>query len=631
MKGSVKMAYSYEYPYTDPSRSNSDWLLNNMKSLNEKFIDFIKVNTIKYANPIEWKITTQYEANTVVIDENTGNAYLSVKEVPKGVNILNNDYWLPIFNYEATIDNLREEIAEANEKGSAVATKDRHINDLVWLNNKLVRIIAEMVEGEQYIKDSNYVETTVEKEIIARIEAVKTEIISTVNDIIDPIKEIYVSSFAGDTDAEKLQNAVNYAIDNYYPVIVIDKDYDITGSTIKLNKGLFISNDDFLRYRNKLTFNAVKGARIIKKDAGFFFTADIYSGDFAFNGVAFLGNVVLDNRDDIAHKWAGNSIFDCSKLIRITTVNCSYTLVGVVFDGRLSTGATTDNMQTIRAIGDLCTYSGALMYINRMWDCSLIGCIIENCNYGIKGNKTASQNCIVAGLTIDSCCIEANGEGAIDLSSNASLGDADIQVTNFNCINSYFENNKDVHINLDTTLTCANITGNRFAFTRDGEIAVKIRSDRQGNSLQNNLISGNAPNGYLCYVTKTVSRKYPVFLYDNNQGSSHASNDVTLGTNIVQTIINDYLSGTEAGITNMDNLTGNGIARILTSDNIQGLPDGNTEGMLIWFRGVSLSAPSMQIFIPNVPGSAQLNNMYIRFSLLGNNFYLWKKIALSPV
>lgn len=30
------MAYNYEYPYTDPYRYNADWLLNEMKSLNEK-------------------------------------------------------------------------------------------------------------------------------------------------------------------------------------------------------------------------------------------------------------------------------------------------------------------------------------------------------------------------------------------------------------------------------------------------------------------------------------------------------------------------------------------------------------------------------------------------------------------
>lgn len=30
------MAYNYEYPYTDPYRYNADWLLNEMKSLEEK-------------------------------------------------------------------------------------------------------------------------------------------------------------------------------------------------------------------------------------------------------------------------------------------------------------------------------------------------------------------------------------------------------------------------------------------------------------------------------------------------------------------------------------------------------------------------------------------------------------------
>lgn len=40
------MAYNYEYPYTDPNRYNSDWLLNKMKEL-EGRLDGIVEETLK--------------------------------------------------------------------------------------------------------------------------------------------------------------------------------------------------------------------------------------------------------------------------------------------------------------------------------------------------------------------------------------------------------------------------------------------------------------------------------------------------------------------------------------------------------------------------------------------------------
>lgn len=39
------MAYSYEYPYTDPERSNADWLLNTVKYLMEHYQSLIDWQT----------------------------------------------------------------------------------------------------------------------------------------------------------------------------------------------------------------------------------------------------------------------------------------------------------------------------------------------------------------------------------------------------------------------------------------------------------------------------------------------------------------------------------------------------------------------------------------------------------
>ena len=57
-----------KYPYTDLHQLNLDYILKTVKLMDEKVDNFINFNEIKYADPIEWNITTQYQGNTVVFD-----------------------------------------------------------------------------------------------------------------------------------------------------------------------------------------------------------------------------------------------------------------------------------------------------------------------------------------------------------------------------------------------------------------------------------------------------------------------------------------------------------------------------------------------------------------------------------
>ncbi len=85
------MAGFNEYPYRDYSGFNLDWIVEQVKKLAEDLHTFIDTSTIKYHDPINWDITTQYEANTIV--RNGTSVYLSKQPVPKGVAITNTDYW----------------------------------------------------------------------------------------------------------------------------------------------------------------------------------------------------------------------------------------------------------------------------------------------------------------------------------------------------------------------------------------------------------------------------------------------------------------------------------------------------------------------------------------------------------
>ena len=58
-----------EYPYRNLTDVNLDFILKHIKNLETNLQDFIKLNTIKYADPIDWNISKQYEANTVVVND----------------------------------------------------------------------------------------------------------------------------------------------------------------------------------------------------------------------------------------------------------------------------------------------------------------------------------------------------------------------------------------------------------------------------------------------------------------------------------------------------------------------------------------------------------------------------------
>lgn len=164
------------YPNVNNEILNLDWLLKVSNCNTQKIENFINLNTIKYADPILWDITSQYECNTIVVDPQTGDAYISTEAVPYGVSLSNDDYWTKIYNYADAINGLEEQIAIANERLSTTASAARSVGDLVWLDGKLYKITAPMIAGDSYVVDSNCIKTTIEKELKIIDSTLTTEI-----------------------------------------------------------------------------------------------------------------------------------------------------------------------------------------------------------------------------------------------------------------------------------------------------------------------------------------------------------------------------------------------------------------------------------------------------------------------
>lgn len=142
------------------------WLIQELMSFKQDLATAIDLKTIKYADPIQWDITTQYPANTVVVDSKSGTAYMSKVPVPVGVELKNTKYWVVVFNYQDIYNKIMDGVA-FNDKDKDYATKDLLVNDLVWYAGNLYRVTRAIPTGSKYIPGTNLIATTIES-LLAR-------------------------------------------------------------------------------------------------------------------------------------------------------------------------------------------------------------------------------------------------------------------------------------------------------------------------------------------------------------------------------------------------------------------------------------------------------------------------------
>lgn len=203
------------------------WIVDTILEVIDKINNIYDSEIVHYADPIQWDITSQYTTNTVVIDPQTGDAYISKQPVPTNVPLTNTDYWLPIFNYQGQLTQLEKQIGAVFPQD--VTTRAVNKGELVWYGNNLCRAIVNMPESTKLDMFVNIRRLTVSEAIMHRIAL-------TLKDEADTIKRTaknIIETVEGDytvTAGDYTSTAKNHVIRS-----TGDTEIDSAGKTILNN------------------------------------------------------------------------------------------------------------------------------------------------------------------------------------------------------------------------------------------------------------------------------------------------------------------------------------------------------------------------------------------------------------
>jgi len=181
------------FPYTNFHELNSTWIIEELIRLKTTIEQFVSINALKYADPIQWNIVSQYEKNTIVIDPLTGTAYISVQPVPSGVAITNTDYWTVVFDLGSFVVRAAKNFTDKwEDETTLTATFPSAVNDWIIWGDTLYRVASPITAGDQYVDGSNIIHFTVE-DVIGHIQELdttdKSNLVAAINELVQALAD----------------------------------------------------------------------------------------------------------------------------------------------------------------------------------------------------------------------------------------------------------------------------------------------------------------------------------------------------------------------------------------------------------------------------------------------------------
>lgn len=120
-----------QFPYSNFHELNLDWILNQMRQLHSNWDLFTAINKITFRG--DWAINKNYPAWSVVKNDNKG--YISIKNVPAGILIDNQEYWLHVVDYDALFLNVESRLRRLeNTTTTHIQQADLHFARLEQIN-----------------------------------------------------------------------------------------------------------------------------------------------------------------------------------------------------------------------------------------------------------------------------------------------------------------------------------------------------------------------------------------------------------------------------------------------------------------------------------------------------------------
>lgn len=483
------------FPYTNFHDLNLDWIVQELEKLAADVRDFISINAIKYANPIQWDITSQYEKNTVVLDKD-GNAYLSVQPVPAGVSLDRTEYWTNIGNFSALWESVKEAITIPDEGHETTASAPRAANDLVWVNGQLLEVTSPMIAGDTYVVGSNcriYSMQIMLKEMLDKFSETNDKIESEKTDLENQISN---ETIQRETQFEQLESD----IEKLKPEYVNVKDFGAkgdgvtddtaavqaaidTGKSIYFPSGKYIVKEVFFNWQNNIEtavfgdgYSSVICRRSGKADKGAFnfisvsagsglyymtfndlqftFESDTTTGHLfntSFASCIYINNCLFKGNTNTGHSIYGGAGNDDHDIF----INDCYFLA-------TNTEAASIFIRFDKNTGDItirgCTSEG--QFAADFIKCVECGSIeIENCHpYNGKTQLLYFENCERGHITVSECYMD-NAPVIVAFTQTKNSRNEPVIIRNnyFSVANQY-----DMVLNCEADIANIQIIGNTF-------------------------------------------------------------------------------------------------------------------------------------------------------------------------